>query len=557
MTERKYHIIILISILLLGIIVQIISINWGLPNTNHQDSYNGDEDTNLSIFRNFDPGKLNFDPKMYVSGSLGYYLLAGSVSVGNILGYYNLVSDPDYYRENIQELRNIYIAQRLFIMLVSVLLIYLSYYIGRGIWDNNLGLLMAGYVALLPTILVNSQYCTHNMILVLFSALSFLFLVRYVNGSKNKNLFFLALFCGLSISTKHSGIFTFIFLFYALYYVIFKEKKENWVKLAFMAISIAIIAFVLTSPYFVKFRVLQILRPDLINSEDVLTGFFWNFNIKHLLTYSFDILKVYIAQIGLVSIFIFYLLFKRKNLDCFVVPLIIYVVMFHIAVLFTNYGTDSRLLPNGYFIGLLAMLGFYSFLNSLSISRVFKYIVVFIIVTSCVGYAGVVKYRFLRPDTRQISSQWIEKNILSKNSNVSIGLHESPGYATPDIIFMEMRYRKHPDSSYYKNKYNETFVIPDARVKEIFGIFGDEECKLVLPDVGLMSESEKMKWLESKSPDYVILFHETKGWPEYFDKSASYKLIKHFPAYNVLGVSKLTLYIVPVYVYEHSDRLKS
>lgn len=545
MTDRKYHIIILISILLLGIIVQIISINWGLPGSAHQNSYNGDEGTNLSIFRNFDPKTLNFDPKMYVSGSLGYYLLAGSVVAGKIAGFYNLVSNPDYYRENIHELRKIYIAQRLLIVLVSVLLIYITFHIGRSIRDNNLGLLMAGYVALMPTILVNSQYCTHNMILLILMALSFLFLVRYLDGRKNKDLYLLALFCGLSISTKHSGIFTFIFLGYAMYNAIFQEKKEN-LKLAFTAISIAIIAFVLTSPYFVKFRVLQILRPDLINSEDVLTGFFWNFNIKHMLTYSLDIFKVYIAQIGLVSIFVFYLFFKRKNLDRFVVPLIIYVVMFHIAVLFTSYGTDSRLLPNGYFIGLLSVLGFYLFLNSLSINRIIKYIVVFIIVTSWVGYAGVVKYRYLKPDSRQISSQWIQENILSKNDNVKIGLHEGPGYSSPDVLSMEMLNRAHPDSSYCKNNYNETFIIPDARLKEKFD---DEACKLVLPDVGLMSESDKMKWLEAQSPDYIILSHEIEGWPEYFDKSENYKLVKHFPGYDVLGISKLAIYSFPVYIY--------
>lgn len=551
MLNRKYNNLILLSILIIGLFPRIISINWGLPNDMHQQPYNGDESLTLTLFRNFEPKKLNFDLKQAVSGSLGYYLFAGSVFIGSVSGFFDLVTDPDYYRENIHELRKIYIAQRLLIVLVSVLLIYITFHIGRSIRDNNLGLLMAGYVALMPTILVNSQYCTHNMILVFFSALSFLFLVRYVNVGKNSDLYFLALFCGLSISTKHSGIFTFVFLFYALYYAIFKEKKENWLKLVFTAISIAIIAFVLTSPYFVKFRVLQIFRPDLINTEDVFTGFFWNFNVKHMLTYSLDIFMIYFAQIGLVSIFVFYLFFKRKNLDRFVVPLIIYVVIFHIAVLFTNYGTDSRLLPNGYFIGALSVLGFYSFLNSLSINRIIKYVVVFIIVTSWVGYIGVVKYRFLRPDTRQISSQWIQKNILSKNSDVLIGLNKAPGgYGSPDILSMEMLNRAHPDSSYCKNNYNETFIISDARLKEKFD---DEACKLILPDVALISESDRMKWLESQSPDYIILFYPIRGWPEYFDKSTNYKLVKHFPGYDVLGVSKLAIYSEPVYVYARSN----
>ena len=117
MLPKRTTSLLLLLVLIGGFCLRIITITWGLPNEMRQHSYHGDEATNLVMFSNFEPKSLSFDPHYYVSGTLGYYLLAGAIFTGKILGFYPLAADPAFYKRNVSALRKIYLVQRLLIVL--------------------------------------------------------------------------------------------------------------------------------------------------------------------------------------------------------------------------------------------------------------------------------------------------------------------------------------------------------------------------------------------------------------------------------------------------------
>ena len=101
--EKRNIRLILVLILIVGLILRIISINWGLPNNDHQYSYCQDEQTNLTLLKNINLKEWSFDLKQGVSGHLGYYLLGIPIFLGKGLGIIQIKNDPDFYRNKDQQ----------------------------------------------------------------------------------------------------------------------------------------------------------------------------------------------------------------------------------------------------------------------------------------------------------------------------------------------------------------------------------------------------------------------------------------------------------------------
>ena len=203
---------------------------------------------------------------------------------------------------------------------------------------------------------------------------------------------------------------------------------------------------------------------------------------------------------------------------------------------------DRRYILLPYFLAILGTAGIYHLIK-LSKSNVSKGLIASLLVISLSVYAGVIKFHHLKEDNRQISSQFIIKYILNVNDNITIGLNRDANYTFPDIINKEWMHNKHPNDSFYISNYNETFIIPDHTLNKLGG---DQ----ILPEKELSLRTEKMKWLESKSPDYVILSDKPQAWHSYFNKSKKYELLKHFPKYSVLGVQYLSTYSFDIYIYK-------
>lgn len=544
---KKTSLYILIIVIIAGTL-NTLGITWGLPNPSHIYVYNDDETTYLRILNNMNPSRLDFDPKLYWKTHLSIYYTGAVLKAGELLGLYE-IGTKGYYKQNPGELKNIILWQRIFWGKIPLIfLIIVSFLVGRQLLDDKFGILMAGIVGFLPTIIVNGNYAVENIFLTVLVALVLYFSLKFYQSGNLTHIILASLAVGLALSTKQTGILSSIFLLAA----ILRKRKEmgasKIIKYLIISGLFIALAFTFTSPYYVKFLVLRVfspnkIRPDLYGSTNIPTDIF-KFSPGYFIWNIVRIFKTNFIQLGGI-LFLFIpvgMYLKRKDRKFKIV--LSYIVIFYLISFFTKYSSDARLMPLAYFLTILGSSGVYCLITA-SKSNLHKGIIGSLLVLSLFIYAGIIGFRYFKQDNRRISSQWIKTNILMDNENVSIGLHESPGYDSPDIITMEWRHNSPGNDEYYPNDYKETFVIPEHELRE----FGGQQ---IVPDKELTSEMDRMKWLESKSPDYIVLSSNLGKWPSYFDESQKYKLVKFFPRYNVLGISNLTLYSFDVYIYKRN-----
>ncbi|MBI4682244.1 MAG: hypothetical protein HY757_03995 [Nitrospirae bacterium] len=238
------------------------------------------------------------------------------------------------------------------------------------------------------------------------------------------------------------------------------------------------------------------------------------------------ILKINFIQMGgiLFLLIPFGIYHKRDRSEFKIV--FAFILIFMMIASTSVWATDARLMPMTYFWAVLGSAGMY-YLAGRAWNITLKRMTGLLLIISLLLYAGIIEYYYMAVDTRKESSDWIEKNVLTKNDNITIGLNGYPYFASPHIITKEWMHNEHPESSYYPDRYNETFVIPDYRLIEYGG-------KRILPEKELLSTEEKIKWLESKSPEFVT----------------RYELIKHFRSYDILGTSYLDIYSFDIYIYK-------
>lgn len=536
--------IIFIVIVVLVMAANLINVNWGLPNKNHIYSYNCDETTYLSFLKNMNPSKYDFDPKVYWKTHLTVYYTGAVLKLGELCGLYS-IGNKKYYKAHPEQFGKVILWQRIFWGKIPlILLAIVSFFLGRTLIDEKYGLILAGVTGLLPTLMVNSNYAVENIVIPLLLAATCYLSLRYYEAGRLKYIVWAGIITGLAVSTKQTGVLGFVFILGAL---ISKRKKTGLITiLKYFIISgiAATLAFSITSPYYMKFLILRVLAPASIQPDiygdttmpvNMLSLKFFGMNFNR-------IFKINFVQLGgaLLLLSPFGVYFYRKQTKFRII--FAYAAVFYVLSLCCQYSSDSRLTPLAYFMAVLGTAGgYYILINSKS--RLLKSILVTVVAVSLFVYAGVVTYPYIKPDIREISSAWIEEHILKPKRPVSIGLHESPWYAAPDILTKEWMHNIHPEDSIYTDIYDEIFVISDEKVKK-YGV------RCIYPKESMLTETNKMKWLESQSPDYIILSHEIEGWPEYFDKSEKYKLVKHFRGYDILSISNLCIYSFDVYVFK-------
>ena len=92
--KDKYWIILII---LLGLLLRLPGINWGLPNEDHPNGYHPDEPGILYAISNMDPAKLDFNPNWFVYPTFYIYLVALSLGVSALIGVVSLSPELSFY----------------------------------------------------------------------------------------------------------------------------------------------------------------------------------------------------------------------------------------------------------------------------------------------------------------------------------------------------------------------------------------------------------------------------------------------------------------------------
>ncbi len=549
---KHYKVPLIIIIILAGIIGSL-GIHWGVPDQDHIFAYNMDEMQYLIWLKNMNPSQFDFDPKVYSKTHLPFYYTAAVLKAGEVFGMYEIGS-KEHYKQHPEEFKKIILLLRIFFgKIPSLLLIITSFFIGTLLVDDTFGVVLAGVSGFLPTILLNNNYGVENVLVTLLMAVAFYFSLKYYQIEKVKYIVLAGIFVGIAISTKQTGVLSFFFILGVLIAKWKQSGTGRLLKLLIFSGTACVIAFTLTSPYSIVFFILKVffpssILPDLHHGSTKMV-IPMKFSLDFMIPNVYNILKINFIQLGgfLLLCVPLGIYFKRDNAAFRIIGL--YIIIFLVISSSNVWATDARLMPMTYFMAVLGTAGMYCLCKACR-SKLLKGLTVFILIFSLSAYVASIKFFHLEVDNRKSSSLWIKHNILDSNRSVTIGLNDTPYFNSPHIITKEWMHNRYPDSSYYPDRYNETLIIPDYELRKFGG-------KRILPEREILSSAEKMKWLESGSPEYVILSYSPKygisGWPEYFERSQSYKLIKHFPKYDFLGVSRLDLYSYNIYIYKRIE----
>jgi 4-amino-4-deoxy-L-arabinose transferase-like glycosyltransferase len=210
----------LIVILLVGFIVRLVGIPFGLPYLYHVD-----EARFAKISLNYFTGDLN--PHFFHVPTLHTYAVAGIWAIyyhlGKISGKFANVTD---FMDSFQDDPTVFILLgRLLTVLLSVGTIALVYIIGTKMYNRRAGIFAALFLTFSHVHNKISHYQVPDAPMVFFFMLSFLFIWHIYKRGKPKDYILAGLFAGLAMATKYGGQMLFLPLLLAHLFRKIEEKQ--------------------------------------------------------------------------------------------------------------------------------------------------------------------------------------------------------------------------------------------------------------------------------------------------------------------------------------------
>lgn len=252
MPENRYNkksYIVLLLILLIGGVVRLWGIDFGLPHTMCRP----DESWLLSIAFGFGSGDLN--PHFFIYPTLYMYLCFGLYIIyfifGFATGYFTSVSD--LLAVYCLDPSVLYIINRCLSAFMGTMTIFIVYRIAREWFEEKTALVAAFFLSLAFLHVRDSHFAITDITMTLFIMCSFLFIIKSRQCTGMKNYIFAGIFAGLAASTKYAGIILLGPMALVHFFNITEVRPVRWSNLIDRRVVLfclsMIIAFLAGSPY--------------------------------------------------------------------------------------------------------------------------------------------------------------------------------------------------------------------------------------------------------------------------------------------------------------------
>ena len=483
--KKKNCVITLIFIIILGTFLRLYGIKWGLTTDRyfHGHSYHPDEQLVLESLRGMNPSKLDFKPRgvtMWSKGTLVVYTTGIAIKLGSILNLLEYKNDYSFYKENPLELAKLYLAGRLVSVLFGILSIVLLFIITKKYFNQSTGLLTSFIFAIVPVHVVNCHYLSTDAMMCFWVLIVFFLSLKILESDKIVLYILSGLFVGISAATKYNSSITLILPISA--HIIKEIDKRNFNFFRLFKINIliticsALLGFIIVNPYsIISF---SDFKNGLLFSADVLTRpMVTPDTFPNQPTILFYITNALIFGTGplLFMLFIAGIIYSLVRLDKKQLIIFIWLLVWLIILSQTNWKLLRWTIP---MIPFLCILSAKLIIDILNIAkRTYKIltivIVIFIFVNTILYSFAYVKL-MSEKDVRDISSEWIEKNIPA---NSKIGLPVLTFAWDAGILQMLCWYNK--TEPFFKNITLYNLVILDESV---------EKLKLLKPDYIIFSD---------------------------------------------------------------------
>lgn len=326
-----------------------------------------------------------------------------------------------------------YLLGRFISCLASLFSVYLLYRLARELLNSKtLGLLCACFLGFNLLSIKYAHYAVPDSLCLLFIVLSLSFSLKILKKPILKNYLICALFCGLSLGSKFSGLISLGFLLCT---------RLN--KKFFLGLLMVFLIFLLVSPYHLFYLKEAIGDFSKYTGEK---GYFLSaaFKAKGLFTYPFILLPDIFGFLGilfsLAGLGIMLSKDRRRGL-VLLIPSILYLLL----IGNEKGGTLQNVLP---LLPILSIFTVYFFfwLKEKGLNR--NIIAMLVILTLLPNFTKAIMFDYFisKKDTRVLAQEWLLKNVKEKSK---IAFER---YAPFDINYL--------GKSQVKEKFNSTYFMP-------------------------------------------------------------------------------------------------
>ncbi len=436
--EKTLAAVLILGLIILGLLVRLLGIGWGLPFFYHVDEKG---------FGRFTIGYFSgdLDPHFFLVPSLYTYLTA-SVWAGYYLGgkVAGRFTDPAAFIKAYRQDPTVFvILGRILSTLLGVGTILLVFAIGRKMYGTRAGALAALMLVFSLEHVKQSHYFVPDVAMVFFLMLSFFFIWSIYTTGRPRFYILAGLFAGLAYATKYGGQYMALPLLFAHFFRS-AEEKEPLVRSLFSpkllgALAAFVGGFLAGCPY------------ALLDSHKFIKDFRWQ--TKHLFAvghygssttepaWLFYLRYGFRENVGRLAQFlvpggIIYGLFKHRKKD--ILLLSIPLTMFVITGAMKSYAT-RYLLPLAAFFILLAALFLDKLLDGTAavlgkikngafasaMTKPVQVVLALAFLLPSIGQVARYDDSVTRTDTRTKAKDWVEANI-PKRERIATEMYGPP-----------------------------------------------------------------------------------------------------------------------------------
>ncbi|MFQ5953069.1 MAG: ArnT family glycosyltransferase, partial [Candidatus Omnitrophota bacterium] len=395
---------IFIIIVLVGLILRLWGLGFGLPYPFHQD-----EPVVVNHALAYGTGDLN--PHFFAIPPLTSYLLFFIYGiffiVGKIFGVYP--SAEDFAIQFFKDPTAFYLIGRFFIgVLPGILCIIFTYQLARKFMSVRVALYSSAIMAISFLNVINSHYIYTDMLLVMLTILTYISLFLIYEKSSVRNYCITGIFLGLAVGVKYNAVLLAI-PYLLTHLAAMKRNREEWKNIIlsrnlWAGGLVSIITFILVNP----FMVLDF--PGFSGSFMHQAGAFWYTGWKHHIFYSLsEGISLHLAVIGVIGLVL--LFFKKAAWGKIFIsfPVVFYVVLVYRSQHFARY-----VLPLVPFLAIGASYLIFEYLYKLFKFPLVQKLIVFISICWLIP-TGVKSIKadmlFSSEDTRVVAADWIKENL--------------------------------------------------------------------------------------------------------------------------------------------------
>jgi hypothetical protein len=227
-------------------------------------TYQPDEYNTLKSLSGMNPGRLQFDPRMYQYGGLWIYPVGALLKIASLFGAVYLTPDKAYYLDHPEEFGRFYVVARLYSAAWGVAGAWAVYMLARRLTARPAPAAAASACwAMMPVVLNMAHEAKPHLAGLSLMLLAILAASRYVETGERKWWTICAALCGAATSMVISSLLIFVIL--PLILILRPMPRREWLVMTARFLGVGVLIYSLTNPYVLinVFRNPAVLRSNL------------------------------------------------------------------------------------------------------------------------------------------------------------------------------------------------------------------------------------------------------------------------------------------------------